>query len=71
MFDCGEIISYAVVMRRELVKAMGEDVNNLADSVCEIMDDYLPAIMSNAMKINAENQDNLREYLDHQCEGNQ
>jgi len=69
MFDCGEIISYAMVMRRELIKAM-KDTTDLADSVCEIMDDYLPAIMSTAMKINAEHQEDMKNLLEHKCEGN-
>ena len=69
MFDCGEIISYAVVMRRELVKAM-KDTTDLADSVCEIMDDFLPAIMSTAMHANNEHQEATRSIIDHKCEGN-
>lgn len=74
MFDLGEIISYAVVMRRELVMAMKKSKDcdaDLADSVGEIMDDYLPAIISNAMKINAEHQEDMKAVLNHQCEGNQ
>jgi|APSaa5957512535_1039671.scaffolds.fasta_scaffold566390_1 hypothetical protein len=64
-FDMANIVKLAVTMREELVKAMqkGRETDGwLEDSVCEIMDDYLPAIMSDAMHANQEHQGFMRSH---------